>query len=58
MRIFNIAQTYIDKNYPWLKIASAAALEILSTERSLKVYISVKVLLDCDMILQIKDKVD
>ena len=58
VRTFNIQQTYVDKNYPWTGILAAAAFAIFSTTNRPKGYSPGQLIFGCDMIIQIKHRVD
>ena len=55
---FNIQQTYVDKNDPWMGILAEAAFAILSTTSGKKGYSPVKLIFVRDMIPPIKHMVD
>ena len=58
VRTFNITQTYVDKDDPWLGIFAATAFAICLTKSRLKVYSQGKLVFVRDMILPIKHMVD
>ena len=58
VRTFNITQTYVDEEDPWLGILFAAAFEIFSTTNNLKDYSPGNLIFGRDIILPIKHKVD
>ena len=58
MRIFNIFQTYVDKNDPWTGIISAVAFEICSTTNRQKCHSTGQLIFGRDMIPLIKHTVD
>ena len=58
VRNFDISQTYVDKNYPWTVILSAAAFPIRSTNSRLKGCSPLQLVFGHDMILPIKYEVD
>ena len=58
VRTFNITQTYVVKEEPWLGILDAAEFVIISTKNGLKGYIPGQLLFGRNMILPIKHKVD
>ena len=55
---FNIAQTYLDKYYPWFGNMAAAAYIVIPKTIRLKVYSLIQLLFIRDMTLLIKHKVD
>ena len=57
VRTFNIKQTYVDKDDPWLGILATAAFAICSTKNRLKGYNPGQLLSGHDMIPPIKHKV-
>ena len=54
---FNIYQTYVDKNDPWVRILDAAAFAIHSTTNGQKVYSPSQLVFGRDIILLIKHNV-
>ena len=58
MQTFNISQTYVDKNDPWVGILAAAAFAIFSTTNGQKGYSPGQLIFGRDMILTIKHSVD
>ena len=58
VRTFNISQTYIDKNYLWTVILSAAAFEMFSTTNRKKFYSPGQLLFGRDMIIPMEHNVD
>ena len=59
MRTFNITETFVDEDYPWLSILSGAPdFEIISTKNRLKGYSPVQLVFERDMIIPMKHKVD
>ena len=58
VRIFNIQQNCVDKNYPWTGILAAAAFEICSTTSRQKGYGPGQLIFGRDMILPKKHSVD
>ena len=50
MQTYNIKDTYVDKDDPWLYILAVASFKIFSTENRLKGYITVQLLFGRDMI--------
>ena len=57
MRTYNITQTYVEENDPWLGILAASAFSIFSTTNRLKYYGLVQLMFGHDMIFPIKHKV-
>ena len=57
-RTFNIQQTYVDKNYPWMGILAEAAFVIFSTTNRQKGYSLGQLIFGRDMILPIKHRAD
>ena len=55
---FNIQQTYVEKNDPWMGILADAAFSICSTTNSKKGYSTGKLIFGYDMIIPIKHRVD
>ena len=58
MQTFNIKDTYIDKDDPWLGILVYALFAVLSTKNRVRGYILGQLVLGRDMILRIPHKVD
>ena len=58
VRIFNISQTYVDKNDPWTGILSAAKFVIFSTTKTNKYYSPGQLIFVRNMILPMKYRVD
>ena len=58
VRKFNIKDTYMDKDDPWLGILAAAECVINSTKNRLKVYTKGQLVSGCDMIIWIKHMLD
>ena len=58
VRNFNISETYVDEDDPWMVILAAAYFSILSTANTLKGYSTGQLVFGRDMILLIKHKVD
>ena len=58
VRAFNIKETYVDKNDPWLGILAAEALATYSTTNKLKAYSLFQLVFFRDMILLIKHKLN
>ena len=58
VRTYNISQTYVDKDDPWLVILAEADFAILSTTNSIKGYSLVQLIFSRDMILPIEHDVD
>ena len=58
MRTFNIKETYVDKDDPWLGILAVSAFVMTSTKNRLKGYSLDQLLFVRDMILPIKHKLD
>ena len=58
MRTFNITETYVDEDDPWLGISYEASFTILSTTNCLKGYSPGQLVFSRDMILTIKHTVD
>ena len=55
---FNITETYVEKDNPWLGIVSATTVVIISTTKRLKYYSLGQLVFGCDTILSINHKVD
>ena len=58
VRTFNLQQTHVDKNYPWMGILDEAAFAIISTTSRKKGYSPGQFIFGRDMILPIKHRVD
>ena len=58
MRTFNIQQTCVDKNDPWIVILAAAAFKIFSTTSRQKGYSPGQLIFGRGIILLIKHRVD
>ena len=58
VRTYNISQTYIDEDDPWLGILAAAAFVILSTTNRIKAYSPGQLIFGNDIILPIQHTVD
>ena len=58
VRTYNIKETYVDKDDPWLGILAASEFASFSTENSLKGYNPGQFVFGYDMILPIKHTVD
>ena len=58
MRIFNISETYVDKDDPWLRFFSESEFGMFSTTNRLKGYSLGQLSFGRDMILLTKNKVD
>ena len=58
MRNFNITQTYVNEDDPWLGIISAAAFTIFSTTNMLKCYSMGQLVFVRDIIPLINNKLD
>ena len=56
VRTFNITQTYVDEEDPWLGLLFAAAFGICSTINNLKGYSPGNLIFGRDIILPIKNK--
>ena len=56
--MYNIKDTYIDDNNPWLFVLAAAVLSTFYKENILKDYTPDQLVFGCDMIILIKNTID